>query len=185
MKKLSALMVVTLVVACSLFIWNHRVDAQAQSLAEVSFARTTIDIGVVVRDAEKAAKFYTEVLGFQEVRGFDISAEIAHDSGLVSERQPFHARVFKLGRDATATSIKILQIGGTPSKAVDNTHINSSLGFSYLTILTADTTAAVARAQQAGVAPVRAPYQLGQSNNYLTIFKDPDGNIIELVGPKQ
>ncbi len=184
MKKLSALMVVTLVIACSLFIWEHRVKAEPQGRAEVAFAKTTIDIGIVARDAEKAAKFYTEVLGFQEVQGFDISAEIAYDSGLVSERQPFQARVFKLGLDATATRLKILQIGGTPSETVDNTHINSSLGLSYLTILTADTTAAVARAQQAGVSPVRAPYQLGQSDDYLTIFKDPDGNVIELVGPK-
>jgi len=183
MKKAAALIVVILVIVCSLFMWNQRVEAQAE--ADVAFAKTTIDIGIVVRDAEKAAQFYTEALGFQETRGFDISADMAYDCGLVSERQAFHVRVFKMGRDATATSLKILQIGGTPSKAVDNTHINSSLGLSYLTILTADTTAAVARAKKAGALPVRAPYQLGQSNNYLTIFKDPDGNVIELVGPKK
>jgi catechol 2,3-dioxygenase-like lactoylglutathione lyase family enzyme len=183
MKKLSVLIIISLALVCSLFLWNDRVDAQAQG--QVAFAKTTIDVGIVVRDAEKAAQFYAEVLGFQEVPGFDISAQMAYDCGLVSERQAFHVRVFKLGRDATATSLKILQIGGTPSKPVDNTHINSSLGFSYLTILTADTTAAVAQAKQAGISPIRDPYQLGQSNNYLTIFKDPDGNIIELVGPKK
>jgi hypothetical protein len=40
----------------------------------------------------------------------------------------------------------------------------------------------VERAKAAGVNPVKAPYQLG-GNNYLTLLKDPDGNIVELVGP--
>ena len=40
------------------------------------------------------------------------------------------------------------------------------------------------RLKQNGVAPVKEPYRLG-GNSYLILVKDPDGNIIELIGPKQ
>ena len=53
---------------------------------------------------------------------------------------------------------------------------------SYLTIFVSDTTASVERAKKAGAVIVKKPYQLG-GNNYLTLVKDPDGNIIEFVGP--
>jgi hypothetical protein len=90
-----------------------------------------------------------------------------------------------LGDDESATKIKIMEFPKAPGKKMDNRYIHSSLGFSYLTIFVADTTAAVERARNAGVTPVREPYQLGGGNLYLTLVKDPDGNIIEFVGPKK
>ena len=75
------------------------------------------------------------------------------------------------------------------SKKVDHRHIHSSLGFSYLTIVVKDTTAAVARAKKAGVRPIaKGPVPLPKGlpqGVYLTIVRDPDGNLIELVGPKK
>jgi len=50
-------------------------------------------------------------------------------------------------------------------------------------IRVSDMTAALARLKAHAVAPVKKPYQLGNANNYLTLVKDPDGNIIELIGP--
>jgi predicted enzyme related to lactoylglutathione lyase len=44
--------------------------------------------------------------------------------------------------------------------------------------------AAVARAAKAGASPIaKCPYLL-PSGQYLTIYRDPDGNMVELVGPK-
>jgi hypothetical protein len=40
------------------------------------------------------------------------------------------------------------------------------------------------RAWQNGVAPVKGPYRLGGGETYLALVKDPDGNIIELLGPR-
>jgi len=40
------------------------------------------------------------------------------------------------------------------------------------------------RLKQHGLAPVKPPYRLG-GNNHLILVKDPDGNIIELIGPMQ
>jgi len=152
--------------------------------AKSEFARTTIDIGIVVNNVEKAAKFYKEALGFTEVPGFDVSAEMGRDSGL-TDSKAFRVRVFVLGDEPTATKIKLMEFPDAPGKKVDNQFIHSSLGVRYLTIFVADTNAAVERAKKASVVPVKDPYQLGGGNNYLTLLKDPDGNIIELVGPKK
>jgi predicted enzyme related to lactoylglutathione lyase len=102
-------------------------------------------------------------------------------SGL-TDNQPFKVRVFVLGDEPTATKIKLMQFPQAPGKKVDHRFIHSSMGYSYLTIFVSDTSASVERAKKAGAVIVKKPYQLG-GNNYLTLVKDPDGNIIEFVGP--
>jgi len=148
------------------------------------FPKTTIDVGIVVSNVEKAAKFYKDVIGFTELSGFDVSEEMAGDTGLC-DYQAFIVRVLVLGDEPNATRIKIMEFPEAPGKKVDNRFINSSMGLSYLTISVSDMTAALQRAKKAGVAPVKEPYQLGTGNYYLTLVKDPDGNIIELLGPKK
>jgi catechol 2,3-dioxygenase-like lactoylglutathione lyase family enzyme len=89
-----------------------------QTGPKAEFSRTTIDLGMVVSDVEKTAKFYTEAVGFTELKGFDVAAQMANDTGLAD-----------------------------------------------------------------GVTPVKEPYQLG-GNSYLVLVKDPDGNTVELIGPR-
>lgn len=145
-----------------------------------AFARTTIDVGIVVSDVEKAATFYKEAIGFVEVPGFDVSAEMGSESGL-TDNHAFHVRVLVLGKEPSATKIKIMQFPDLPSKKVDHRFIHSSLGLSYLTIFITDTDAAIARAKRAGAVLVKEkPYPLRGSGK-LTLVRDPDGNIIELV----
>jgi lactoylglutathione lyase len=151
---------------------------------KAGFVRTTIDLGIVVSDVEKAAQFYTKALGFTEVPGFGVSKEMAGDSGL-SDYQAFSVRVLVLGNEENATKLKIMEFPKAPGKKVDNKFISSSLGYSYITIYVSDTTAAVERAKKAGVTPIKEPYQIGGGNAYLTLVRDPDGNIIELIGPKK
>ena len=157
--------------------------AAKQNSPKAEFARTTIDLGLIVSDVDKAAQFYTEAIGFTETGGFDVSAQMAGDTGL-TDKQPFKVRVFALGKEPTATNLKIMTIPGAGSKRVDNQYIGSSLGFRYLTITVADLTKTMERLKQHGVAPVKEPYRLS-GNSYLILVKDPDGNIIELIGPKQ
>jgi len=145
------------------------------------FARTTIDIGVVVNDVDKAAKFYTQAIGFAETGSFDVAAQMAADTGL-TDNKPFKVRTFSLGKEPTATNLKIMQIAG--SKTQDNQYIGSSLGFRYLTVFVGDLGKTIERLKQSGVSPVKPPYRLG-GNNHLILVKDPDGNIIELIGPMQ
>jgi len=155
---------------------------------ESPFTRTTIDIGVVVSDVERSATFYTEVIGFTEITPFDVPADFATASGL-TDNQPLHVRVFVLGEDAAATRLKLIQLPGVDSRQSDNTTIHAQLGFSYLTVHIQSTPDALARLEKAGVAvvaegPVPLPEGLPQGIS-LTLVRDPDGNIVELVGPSE
>jgi len=156
--------------------------------AAPAFASQTVDIGIVVSNVEKAAAFYTEALGFTEVPGFDVPAAMGKDSGL-SDNLAFSVRVFVLGDAKTATKVKLMQFADASSAKADNATIHSTLGLSYLTLHITDTTAAMARLEKAGVKPIAGgPYLLPEGfpkGVYLTVVRDPDGNLIELVGPKK
>ncbi len=179
MKKCNFYAVLSIVLIGSLFYSGCA--SQSEAGTQSAFARTTIDVGIVVSNVQKSAEFYTKALGFTEVPGFDVSAEMGGGSGL-TDNHPFKVRVFVLGDEPTVTKIKLMEFPQAPGKKVDNQFIHSSLGYSYLTIFVSDMTASVARAKKAGAVIVKKPYHLG-GNNYLTLLKDPDGNIIEFVGP--
>ena len=137
-------------------------------------------------DLEKAVKFYTEAIGFKEVPGFSVPATFATESGLTDNKK-LDIRVLVLGEGAGATKLKLMKVEGE-SKKSDNTYINSQLGFSYLTIVVKSTDKALARLSKAGVKPIaKGPVALPENLNpalSLTIVRDPDGNLVELVGPK-
>jgi hypothetical protein len=46
------------------------------------FAKGIVDIGMVAEDLERTVKFYTEVVGLKEVKGFEASAEKATQFGV-------------------------------------------------------------------------------------------------------
>lgn len=184
MRMLSKIlpMCVVLVAVTGLFPINEL------SAAESEFSRLTIDMGVVVSDIEAAAKFYTEAVGMTEVEGFEVPADFAADSGL-TDSHPLKIRVFVLGEGEQATKLKLMQLPGVKSKKSANAFIHSQLGFSYITIFVEDTAAAMQRLKKSGVqplakGPVALPKPLPQGV-FLTVVKDPDGNIVELVGPKK
>lgn len=160
---------------------GHRVAAPA------GFPRTTIDIGVHVRDIEASARFYASVLGFTEVEGFNVTADFASAAGL-TDRQPLAVRVFVLGEGESATRVKLMEVPGIAITAGDNAYIHSQLGFRYLTIFIDNTTEALKRLRDADVEPVAGgPILIGDDpgGSYLTVVRDPDGNLIELIGPSK
>ena len=172
-----------LLFAFSLLPWLPAAEPQADS----AFARTTIDLGTVVSDLEASVRFYTEVVGFQEVAGFEVPAAIATDAGL-TDGKPLSIRVLVLGSGPEATKLKLMQVQGTTPRAGDTEFIHSHTGFRYLTIFVRDTDAALARLAKHGVktlakSPVTLPDSIAPGL-FLTCIRDPDGNIVELVGPK-
>ncbi|MGD9720960.1 MAG: VOC family protein [Pirellulales bacterium] len=149
------------------------------------FARSTIDLGVLVSDLPKSVKFYTEAIGFGEAPSFSVAADYAADAGL-TDHKPLEIRVLVLGNDESATKLKLMSVPGA-SKKNDNGFIHSELGYRYLTIFVADADAAHARLKKAGVKPLAkgplplpAGFPAGMS---LAVVRDPDGNLIELIGP--
>ena len=96
--------------------------------------------------------------------------------------------VLVLGEGAGATKLKLMQVEGGGNKKPDHAHIDSTLGLSYITIVVKSTDDALARLAKAGVKPIAAgpaalPDNLDPALS-LTIVRDPDGNLVELVGPK-
>jgi len=150
------------------------------------FTTPKIDLGVVVSDIDAAVKFYTEAIGFRETRGFQVTGPFAKRSGL-TDGKPLDIRVLVLGEGEAATKLKLMEVSGAESKKSDNAYIHSQLGYSYITIFIKDTGAAMARLNKAGVEPVaEGPAEIPKDlapGVYLTIVRDPDGNLIELVGP--
>ncbi len=152
------------------------------------FANPTIDLGMVVADVAKSVKFYTEAVGFTEQPGFKVDGPYTVTVGLTEDGEELDIHVLSLGEGPGATKLKLMQFKKTP-KADDNKAINSQLGYRYVTIFVTDTNAALARLKKAGVPTVaKTPQNLPKGlpqDIYLTIVRDPDGNLVELVGPKK
>ena len=178
MRLLTPCLVALAVLACS----------ANRSMADDEFASTTIDIGVVTSDVDKAVKFYTEAIGFKELPGFSVDADYAKEVGLTDGHR-LDIRVLALGDDPKATKLKLMSLPGVASKRQDLQHVHSTLGFSYITVHIADTTAALERLKKAGVKPIaKSPLEVPKDiaeGIFLTIVRDPDGNFVELVGPKK
>ena len=171
---------------CAVLIAFSAAPIQA---AEPAFLSTTIDLGMVVTDLEKSVRFYTEGIGFKAVKGFALPAAVADAAGL-TDSKPLEVRVLSLGDGPGATKLKLMQIAGTAPRTGDNEFIHSHTGFRYLTIIVADQTAALARLEKMGVkplkqSPVAIPETTAPGGLFLTCLRDPDGNIVELVGPKK
>ncbi|MFM8734993.1 MAG: VOC family protein [Pirellulales bacterium] len=173
----------------------HRFAVVALTLAALpclaaepaAFPRTTIDLGCVVSNLDASVRFYTEGIGFRELNGFHVPAPLAADAGLTDTR-PLDIRVLVLGEGDSATKLKLMQVAGVAPRTGDTEFIHSHTGFRYLTIMVADTDAALARLATLGVkplakSPVALPDDLAKGM-HLTCVRDPDGNIVELIGPR-
>jgi lactoylglutathione lyase len=120
------------------------------------------------------------------VKGFSVPGAFCEDAGL-TDGKPLTIRVFVLGEGESATKLKLMQLAG--AKKNDNQFITNEYGFRYLTIFVSDTTAAMERLTKAGIkplgkGPVAIPKEIAPST-FLTVVRDPDGNLVELVGPKK
>lgn len=186
MKTLNELFAIAAVVAA---LPNMPFALQAAE-SESEFSSHVFDLGVVVSDIEKSVQFYTEAIGFKEVQGFRVGEEFAGKVGLTDEK-PLDIHVLVLGgkEGEEQTRLKLMEVKGTKPKQPDNQRIHSQLGYSYITISVKDMNRAMERLKKAGVKTVsKGPQELPEgfpAGIYLTLLKDPDGNFIELVGPKK
>ena len=173
----------TLAVALTLFYALAGTVTRAAD-APAGFSKPVIDIGIVVSDVAKSAAFYTNAIGFKEVPGFKVTAERAAEVGL-TDHQPADIRVFVLGEGNLATRVKLMSFPDAPGKKPDQKFIHSTVGMRYLTLYVTDLTASLKRLEQAAVKLLgRTPTDLG-GGTWIAVFQDPDGNFIELVGPRK
>jgi catechol 2,3-dioxygenase-like lactoylglutathione lyase family enzyme len=83
-----------------------------------------------------------------------------------------------------------MQVAGTTPRTGDTDFIHSHTGFRYLSIFVTDTDAALARLAKLGVkpiakSPVALPASLAPAGTHLACVRDPDGNLVELIGPRK
>ena len=155
----------------------------AKAAEQPVFSSAAADLGIVVSNLETAATFYKEVIGCTEVKGFSAPAAFATSLGLV-DNHDLTVRVFVLGEGKTRTQLKIMAFPNAGSKKSDQTFIHSNVGFSYLTLHVNDLKASLKRLKEAGVKlEGKTPVPLGGKNS-LVVCRDPDGNFIELIGPR-
>ena len=151
------------------------------------FSTQTIDIGVVVSDLEESMEFYSKVVGLKEAGGFKVSDKVAGDAGL-TDSAALNIKIFSLGDEKTATKLKLVQVIDVESDTDENEFIEKKTGFSYITVHVHDMNAAMERLSEAGVKPIgKGPVALPEDlapGVFLTVLRDPDGNFVELVGPK-
>ena len=163
-------------------------SSNADDHIKSEFIKPTIDIGCVVSDLDRSIKFYTDAIGFKVAGEFSVPGDFAKDSGLTNSKE-LNIKILTLGGSdgEDATKLKLMQVKGSGGKA-DHKSIDSTLGLSYITIFIKDTDKALAKLKEAGVKPIaKGPVTLPENLDpslALTIVRDPDGNFVELVGPK-
>jgi catechol 2,3-dioxygenase-like lactoylglutathione lyase family enzyme len=163
------------------------VDDKAEAPA-ASFAQPTIDIGCFVSDPDASVKFYTEAIGFKELSPFSVSADFCKKVGLTDGAPLENIRVLVLGEGTGATKLKLSSVRGAKAKPGDKAFVPSQYGFRYLTVFVTNIDAALARLDAAGVkptttAPTAIPKDIADGM-YFVMVRDPDGNLVELIGPK-
>lgn len=162
--------------------------APAADEAKGDFSTKTIDLGMAVANADRSVRFYTEAIGFKEVPGFEVAGDYAKDIGLTNGA-PVKVRVLVLGDGDGATKLKLIEFPDSKPKKNDNEFVDKELGFRYLTLFVNDTNAALKRLEKAGVKPLGKGTQAlpkgFPEGIFITVVKDPDGNVVELVGPKK
>ena len=171
-------------VTAGLTIVATNTSTVAEEQVTVEFTRGAIDFGIVCSDVKKSVAFYNDVVGMKEIEGFDVPASLAADAGLVNNHD-LHVHVLVTQEASSSSRLKLMQIKEAPGKKVDHEFIHSSLGMSYSTIWVTDIDASLARAAAGNVKPIaKGPVAL-PNGMFLAVIRDPDGNFVELVGPKR
>ncbi len=147
------------------------------------FTTATIDFGIICSDVERSVDFYTQAVGLTELDGFDVPADFGKDSGLTND-QPFHVHVLVTGEGEKATKLKLMEFKKAPGKKADQSFIHSTIGMRYTTLFVKDINIANMRMIAYGTMPLGKGLVEIPDGRFLGLYKDPDGNFLELVGAK-
>jgi catechol 2,3-dioxygenase-like lactoylglutathione lyase family enzyme len=165
-------------------LWNkvQIYDSYREPETQAVYSRGDIQIGVVVSDLERSVSFYTEVLGMTKTGGFDVPKDVAIKTGLTSG-SPLKVTVLKLQDNPQSPEWKLMSFGDSP-KSKPTKYINEGSGMRYITLFINDPVAMVERLKKHSVKLLgETPVSLGDGRQFILI-QDPDGNFIELIGPK-
>ncbi len=141
----------------------------------LKMTKDSIDIGIVVKDLKVAEKFYGEILGLPMVREVGLSADIAKKAGCAEGG--FRFKAFQAGD----VQLKIVQADAAPPPGTGK--VDEATGIRYFTFSVESVEEAYNSLKAAG-APMQGEITEVVPGRFICFFADPDGNLLECVGPK-
>lgn len=136
-----------------------------------------MEVGICCADLDALAAFYTSVMGLTLVNRVTVPADKARAMGLT-------AHGYDVARLQTpyGERIKLLQPAVAPEPAVRGAAILDRQGAAYLTFIVRDLRGVVRDLQSKGVVFDSAPAPMEvRPGTWLAFFRDPEGNVLELV----
>jgi catechol 2,3-dioxygenase-like lactoylglutathione lyase family enzyme len=128
----------------------------------VQLTKDSIDLGIVVRDAEKALKFYRDTLGFEHVATTPMP-------GMTMERLM-----------CGSSMIKVVTPNKMPEASAPGGGIQGATGYRYWTISVSNIEELAAACDAAGYKVV-VPVREIRPRVRIAIVEDPEGNWVELL----
>ena len=147
------------------------------------FSSPNIGVGVIVANLAKSVDFYTHVIGMTKIRDFAVTKEKATELGL-SDKFKLDVTVLKLEDNDCANEWKLMSFG-TKSNHPKQNFIHDDTGMQYITINVKHLNPFIDRIKKAGIDFLNGGESASLGNgNYFVLIQDPDGNFIEIIGPK-
>lgn len=169
-----------------LLVTGFRPSPQIAVADEREFSRSSVDIGLVVCDLDKAEDFYTKAIGFRAAKGFSMPGTLARNIGLTTGK-PLEVRVLVLGDEQSATRLKLIAMPKEKTAERNDRVVDSESGYRYMTVFVGDMNRTLKRLRELDVKPLGdGPVNLGSDSPhevFVVLVRDPDGNLVELVGP--
>jgi len=142
-------------------------------------------INLVVSDLEESVKFYTELLGFKEVRRARLEGKWIE---LVAGLQDVKAEVVFIAAPAGEPRLELLCYDSPHGKAFPENSIANTIGLRHIALRVDNIHTSAKRLKEAGVTmvskPVAVPSDIishDSGNKMLCYFLDPDGILLELA----
>ena len=148
--------------------WLELVENTTETTASgagLALTKDSIDLGIMVEEAESAMVFYRDVLGLPA----DSIPEMGLPDGSVMHRLRAGTSVIKIRQHAKPPGAKSAP-GGS----------DTATGLRYWTMTVSNLAAATQRAQDAGYA-VPIPVTEIRPGTSISMIEDPDGNYVELL----
>lgn len=170
MKKLSIFLAIVIAALIS-----------TKTMAQSEFSSGLIGVGVVTKDIDKSLDFYLNVIGMTKVGEFDVDGEFGTSSGL-SDGLDFHVDILKLQDSPDANQWKIMSFKKEGTHSMPK-YIHDDTGMQYITINVNSMEPFLKRIKKHHVKLLGdTPIPLNEKDHFVLV-QDPDGTIIELIGP--